>query len=107
MLGMPEKQPMGFQVTRGSSGLLVPKIWLFIIFFNSFVGHGRCWLASIYCPSLVALETEWLAGPFQRAVESQALCCGSGVTRRPDQVRTAGFPPYRTLVNQMGVSNNQ
>ena len=26
----------------------------FVLFLNSFVGHGRRWLASIYCPSLVA-----------------------------------------------------
>ena len=28
-----------------------------------------------------------------RAVESQSHCCGSGVTCRPDQVRTADFLP--------------
>ena len=54
-----------------------------IIFFYSFVGHGRRWLANIYCPSLV--------GP--RAVEGQPHCCGSGVICRPDQVRTADFLP--------------
>jgi len=59
-----------------------------LFIYCSFVGHGRCWLASIYCPSLVAFEKVKVSCLLDTL---WSTCCG--LTHNADREESQRFSP--------------